>query len=202
MNSFPSPPKPLDSVVTLAQSTSCLRLRTDLVSSHDFEDEGGGRGGVPLPQSPSPAYSSPAHKAVHAAALRCPRGSPHNHIHNNQNLHFLHKGGMSENDFAYSNSRTRAPFRPQKAGKGTTNWQLKQFADATLGSGSLRKAVKLPEGEDKDEWLAVNCTCMLRQSLQGTNKLIASSQASTFTTRSICYMVQSQSSAAHRTALR
>jgi MOB kinase activator 1 len=33
---------------------------------------------------------------------------------------------------------------------------LKQYAEATLGSGSLRKAVKLPEGEDKDEWLAVN----------------------------------------------
>lgn len=67
---------------------------------------------------------------------------------------------MSENDLAYSNSRTRAPFKPQKAGKGTTNWQLKQFAEATLGSGSLKKAVKLPEGEDKDEWLAVNCVCI------------------------------------------
>ncbi|QDS73737.1 Maintenance of ploidy protein mob1 [Venturia effusa] len=54
------------------------------------------------------------------------------------------------------NSRTRAPFRPSKANKGTPNWQLKQFAEATLGSGSLRKAVKLPEGEDENEWLAVN----------------------------------------------
>jgi MOB kinase activator 1 len=65
---------------------------------------------------------------------------------------------LSENDLLHSNSRTsRTPFRPQKAGKGTTNWQLKQFAEATLGSGSLKKSVKLPEGEDKDEWLAVNC---------------------------------------------
>ena len=64
---------------------------------------------------------------------------------------------MSDTNSAHSNSRTRAPFRPQKAGKGSTNYQLKQFAEATLGSGSLRKAVKLPEGEDKDEWLAVNC---------------------------------------------
>lgn len=55
-----------------------------------------------------------------------------------------------------SNSRTRAPFKPQKAGRGTTGWQLRQFAEATLGSGSLRKAVKLPEGEDENEWLAVN----------------------------------------------
>lgn len=57
-----------------------------------------------------------------------------------------------------SNPRTRAPFKPQKSGRGTSSWQLKQYAEATLGSGSLRKAVKLPEGEDKDEWLAVNGT--------------------------------------------
>jgi MOB kinase activator 1 len=56
----------------------------------------------------------------------------------------------------YSNPRTRAPFKPQKSNRGTSSWQLKQYAEATLGSGSLRKAVKLPEGEDKDEWLAVN----------------------------------------------
>ncbi|KAF2190653.1 maintenance of ploidy protein MOB2 [Zopfia rhizophila CBS 207.26] len=54
------------------------------------------------------------------------------------------------------NPRTRAPFKPQKASRETSSWQLKQYAEATLGSGSLRKAVKLPEGEDKDEWLAVN----------------------------------------------
>jgi len=33
---------------------------------------------------------------------------------------------------------------------------LRQFAEATLGSGSLKKVVKLPEGEDINEWLAVN----------------------------------------------
>lgn len=54
------------------------------------------------------------------------------------------------------NPRNRAPFKPQKSGRGTSSWQLKQYAEATLGSGSLRKAVRLPEGEDKDEWLAVN----------------------------------------------
>jgi len=61
-------------------------------------------------------------------------------------------------DFLSSNSRTRAgaPFKPKNASRGTTSWQLKQFAEATLGSGSLRKAVKLPEGEDENEWLAVN----------------------------------------------
>lgn len=58
--------------------------------------------------------------------------------------------------FPFSNPRPRAPFKPQKSSRGTSSWQLKQYAEATLGSGSLRKAVKLPEGEDKDEWLAVN----------------------------------------------
>lgn len=47
-------------------------------------------------------------------------------------------------------------FRPARAQRGTNSYQLKQFAEATLGSGSLRKVVCLPEGEDKDEWLAVN----------------------------------------------
>jgi hypothetical protein len=54
------------------------------------------------------------------------------------------------------NPRSRPSFKPQRSSRGTSTWQLKQYAEATLGSGSLRKAVKLPEGEDRDEWLAVN----------------------------------------------
>lgn len=57
-----------------------------------------------------------------------------------------------------SNARSRNQFKPARANKGTTSYQLRQFAEATLGSGSLRKAVKLPEGEDLNEWLAVNGT--------------------------------------------
>ncbi|RKU47364.1 Mitotic exit network component [Coniochaeta pulveracea] len=54
--------------------------------------------------------------------------------------------------------RTRNQFRPRTAGKGggATSYQLRQYAEATLGGGSLRKVVKLPEGEDENEWLAVN----------------------------------------------
>jgi hypothetical protein len=55
-----------------------------------------------------------------------------------------------------SNQRTRNQFRPRNATKGTTSYQLRQYAEATLGGGSLRKIVKLPEGEDENEWLAVN----------------------------------------------
>ena len=55
-----------------------------------------------------------------------------------------------------SNARTRGQFKPKHANKGTSSYQLRQFAEATLGSGSLKKVVKLPEGEDLSEWLAVN----------------------------------------------
>ncbi|KAL8696251.1 MAG: hypothetical protein Q9224_002891 [Gallowayella concinna] len=55
-----------------------------------------------------------------------------------------------------NNARTRGQFKPRTANKGTSSYQLRQFAEATLGSGSLRKAVKLPDGEDLSEWLAVN----------------------------------------------
>lgn len=54
------------------------------------------------------------------------------------------------------NARTRGQFKPKHANKGTSSYQLRQFAEATLGSGSLKKVVKLPEGEDLSEWLAVN----------------------------------------------
>lgn len=55
-----------------------------------------------------------------------------------------------------SNAKTKGQFKPRTAGKGTSSYQLRQFAEATLGNGSLRKAVKLPDGEDVNEWLAVN----------------------------------------------
>jgi MOB kinase activator 1 len=55
-----------------------------------------------------------------------------------------------------SNQRTRNQFRPRNTTKGTTSYQLRQYAEATLGGGSLKKIVKLPDGEDENEWLAVN----------------------------------------------
>ena len=35
-----------------------------------------------------------------------------------------------------------------------------KHAAATLGSGNLRMAVKLPDGEDLNEWVAVNSECL------------------------------------------
>lgn len=39
---------------------------------------------------------------------------------------------------------------------------LKRHIDATLGSGNLREAVRLPIGEDLNEWLAVNSNPILQ----------------------------------------
>ncbi|KAM0282578.1 hypothetical protein ACHAQH_002946 [Verticillium albo-atrum] len=56
------------------------------------------------------------------------------------------------NDSNARKARQRATIR----GGPNNGLALRQYAEATLGGGSLRKAVKLPEGEDEDEWLAVN----------------------------------------------
>ena len=39
---------------------------------------------------------------------------------------------------------------------GTKRYELHKYAQATLGAGNLHDAVTLPEGEDLNEWLAVN----------------------------------------------
>ena len=98
-----------------------------------------------------------------------------------------------------SNPRTRAPFKPQKSNRGTSSWQLKQYAEATLGSGSLRKAVKLPEGEDKDEWLAVNSEIAYTTAGTTANTY---RQSSTSTTRSTCCTGPLLNFARRRAALR
>ena len=58
--------------------------------------------------------------------------------------------------FNNSNQRAKNQFRPRVGKGGATSYQLRQYAEVTLGGGSLRKVVKLPEGEDENEWLAVN----------------------------------------------
>ena len=103
---------------------------------------------------PLPAVSTPIHIApfrtslairatLYAAAMKQPKRA-----HGDEDLGLPHD--------VTRNARTRGQFKPKHANKGTSSYQLRQFAEATLGSGSLRKAVKLPEGEDLSEWLAVN----------------------------------------------
>lgn len=132
---------------------------------------------IPPPRSPQEAYKSPLQRHLHnifSDSTTTHSGSsipiPVQHIEGR--THDVHRGqqrglgGKTGRDVAkqadllsYSNNNARTrnqAFQPQKRAKGTNSWQLKQFAEATLGSGSLRKVVKLPEGEDRDEWLAVN----------------------------------------------
>lgn len=56
-----------------------------------------------------------------------------------------------------SGSRSSKTFKPKKnIPEGTHQYELMKHAAATLGSGNLRLAVMLPEGEDLNEWVAVN----------------------------------------------
>ena len=48
-------------------------------------------------------------------------------------------------------------FRPKRNHRvGTKRHELHKHAQMTLGTGNLHEAVTLPEGEDENEWLAVN----------------------------------------------
>jgi MOB kinase activator 1 len=71
-----------------------------------------------------------------------------------------------------SNQRTRNQFRPRNTTKGTTSYQLRQYAEATLGGGSLRKIVKLPDGEDENEWLAVNSKEAYNTQISSAHKIL------------------------------
>jgi len=51
-------------------------------------------------------------------------------------------------------SKSNKTFRPKRNIK--QRFQIAKYADCTLGSGNLKQAVKLPEGEDKNEWIACN----------------------------------------------
>ncbi|MBA0805979.1 hypothetical protein Gohar_005458, partial [Gossypium harknessii] len=63
-----------------------------------------------------------------------------------------------------SENRNQRTFRPKKsAPSGSKGAQLKKHIDATLGSGNLREAVRLPPGEDLNEWLAVNTVDFFNQ---------------------------------------
>ena len=56
----------------------------------------------------------------------------------------------------YDNENAKT-FRPKYNYKiGTKRYELHKYAQATLGTGNLHDTVTLPEGEDINEWLAVN----------------------------------------------
>ncbi|PKU78001.1 MOB kinase activator-like 1 [Dendrobium catenatum] len=58
--------------------------------------------------------------------------------------------------FGFGN-RNLKTFRPKKnAPSGNKGVQLRKYIDATLGTGNIKEAVRLPPGENLNEWLAVN----------------------------------------------
>jgi MOB kinase activator 1 len=63
-----------------------------------------------------------------------------------------------------SGSRSNKTFKPRKnIPEGSHQHDLTKHAAATLGSGNLRLAVSLPEGEDLNEWVAVNIVDFFNQ---------------------------------------
>jgi hypothetical protein len=56
-----------------------------------------------------------------------------------------------------SGNRNYKTFKPKKhIPEGSHQYDLMKYAVQTLGSGNLRQAVALPDGEDLNEWIAVN----------------------------------------------
>jgi len=54
-------------------------------------------------------------------------------------------------------SNNQKSFKPiKKIEKGSKGYELRKIAQMTLGSGDMNLAVELPNGEDLNEWLAVN----------------------------------------------
>jgi hypothetical protein len=54
-------------------------------------------------------------------------------------------------------SQSQLPMQQQSSGQ-QSQYDLNNYTVTTLGSGNLRLAVMLPEGEDVNEWVAVNST--------------------------------------------
>ncbi|KAL2444716.1 putative maintenance of ploidy protein mob1 [Exophiala dermatitidis] len=134
-------PQPLSPHLTLKQSSSCITI-----NSYTFHDNNGNNNSHdhnPTTHLTSSAVNGSPSRAAQLLRLGLSCSPP-------SATSCINQCPPS------SNARTRGQFKPQRANKGTTSYQLRQFAEATLGSGSLRKAVKLPEGEDLNEWLAVN----------------------------------------------
>jgi len=152
LNSFVSPPKPLEPVFTLGESASYIQPPSSPSLQSLFGASTPDHHQQRRPDSPVKRFldATIPNDIRRQLSVTGEEKSEANHA--------LRRSNTVDD---HLRSRTRAPFKPQKANRGTTSWQLKQFAEATLGSGSLRKAVKLPEGEDENEWLAVNgeCTC-------------------------------------------
>ncbi|KAG0048066.1 MOB kinase activator 1B [Gryganskiella cystojenkinii] len=62
-----------------------------------------------------------------------------------------------------SSNKAKAPKKSSHGSSQQKQYLLKEYAEQTLGSGNLRLAVHLPEGEDVNEWMAVNTVDFFNQ---------------------------------------
>ncbi|ORZ15480.1 Mps1 binder-like protein [Lobosporangium transversale] len=62
-----------------------------------------------------------------------------------------------------SSNKPKTSKKPLHASTLQKQYLQKEYAEQTLGSGNLRLAVHLPEGEDLNEWLAVNTVDFFNQ---------------------------------------
>ena len=58
--------------------------------------------------------------------------------------------------FIYRGRQNQKTVKLKKMQEGSHGSDLLKYASATLGSGNIKQAVALPEGEDMNEWIAVN----------------------------------------------
>ena len=81
---------------------------------------------------------------------------------------------------SFSGAKSSKTFKPKKnIPEGTHRHDLMKYAAATLGSGNLRLAVQLPDGEDLNEWIAVNSEAMGTALERGHFNLIMGLRGST-----------------------
>lgn len=78
--------------------------------------------------------------------------------------HQTQRDGGVVTDFNYTPSHQKQFLQPQVGTTVTSHQDLKQIVEMTLGSeGVLNQAVKLPKGEDENEWMAVHCVDFYNQ---------------------------------------
>lgn len=53
-------------------------------------------------------------------------------------------------------SKSSKTVKCKKIPEGSHAHELLKYSSATLGSGNIKMAVQLPDGEDINEWIAVN----------------------------------------------
>lgn len=79
------------------------------------------------------------------------------HLNNNRaNRGLKTKGALGNNGTVSATTGAAGIMLGSTPSNGVASQVLRQYAEATLGSGSLRQAVVLPEGEDLNEWVAVH----------------------------------------------